>query len=149
MNGEGSRQKKKQILGRKPFRSKWISSCIAGQWERSVLGSKMAAAHGGDQSMKKAPSVKPSRTVRGCHVAVRRASSYCGMERYGTKEQERLLADCSGGEGRFTQKNQNLMMGIRETETREVEQNMGCLQFDTISSKKQEVNNNTSLLHTV
>lgn len=68
----------------------------------------------------------------------------------GPKEQERLLADCSvcvwgGGHS----EEQNLTTGIRETETREVEQNLGCLQFDTISSKKQEVNNNTSLPHTV
>lgn len=117
MNREGSRQKKKQILGGKPFQAECISNHIAGQWEKSVLGSMMASEKGGDQSMKKAPSVKPSRIVRGCHVIVRRTSSYCGMERYGTKGAGETDSKPQWG---VTQRNQNLTMGVREAETREV-----------------------------
>lgn len=103
-------------------------------------GTVMASANGGgDQSIKKAPSAKPSRIVRGCQVAVRRASSYCGMERYGTKGAGETVSKPQwrgwGGSLRGTR---TLMMGIRETETREVEQNMGFLQFDTIFSKKKK-----------
>lgn len=77
---------------------------------------------------------------------VRGVSSRCGIKRCGTE---------AGGtasrqpEGRFVQRSQAVMTGVRETDTKEVEENTDFLPTDNISSEKQEINDSKlALPHT-